>query len=102
MTPLGSTPRGSPGSPERDHRDHGSCPGGGADGTRKLWQITYDYLTKTRGFDNIIWVWDMLSKQPRWAFFMLWPDFIDENESVLPALYNAPNVITEDEMPGWE
>jgi mannan endo-1,4-beta-mannosidase len=137
---------------------------GGANGTRKLWQITHDYLTKTKGFTNIIWVWDMqdfstldgditayhpgteyydiaaldmyeagytqhnyelmlgisggkpiaigecqklptsdlLSKQPRWAFFMLWPDFIDENKGVLPALYSAPNVITEDEMPGWK
>jgi mannan endo-1,4-beta-mannosidase len=137
---------------------------GGANGTRKLWQITHDYLAKTKGFDNIIWVWDiqdfttldsdvndyhpgtdyydiaaldmyeagytqhnydlmlgisggkpiaigecqklptsdLLSQQPRWAFFMLWPDFIDENKGVLPALYNAPNVITEDQMPGWK
>ena len=137
---------------------------GGANGTRKLWQITHDYLTKTRGFDNIVWVWDvqdfvtldgdindynpgtdyfdiaaldmydvgyiqhnydlmlgaaagkpiaigeceqlptsaLLMQQPKWAFFMLWPDFIDENKSVLPGLYGAPNVITEDQMPGWK
>lgn len=136
---------------------------GGANGTRKLWQMTHDYLTKTKGFDNIVWVWDvqdftsldgdivdynpgtdyfdvaaldmydvgyiqhnydlmlgaaggkpiaigeceqlptsaLLAKQPKWAFFMLWPDFIDENKGVLPALYSAPNVITEDQMPGW-
>ena len=137
---------------------------GGAEGTRKLWQITHDYLTKTQGFDNLVWVWDvqdfvtldsdindynpgldyfdvaaldmyeagyiqhnydlmlsaaggkpiaigecqklptsaLLAKQPKWAFFMLWPDFIDENKGVLPALYNAPNVITEEQMPGWK
>lgn len=137
---------------------------GGANGTRKLWQITHDYLTKTQGFDNIVWVWDMqdfstldsdindyhpgtsyydvaaldmyeagytkhnydlmlgisggkpiaigecqklptsalLAQQPRWAFFMLWPDFIDENKGVLPALYSAPNVVTEGQMPGWK
>ncbi len=137
---------------------------GGADGTRKLWQITHDYLTKQKGFDNIIWVWDvqdfttldddinaynpgsdyfdiaaldmydvgyiqhnydlllgaaagkpiaigeceqlptsaLLVKQPKWAFFMLWPDFVGENTSVLPGLYGAPNVVTEDQMPGWK
>jgi len=31
----------------------------GANGTRKLWQITHDYLTKTKGLTNLIWVWDM-------------------------------------------
>jgi hypothetical protein len=136
---------------------------GGANGTRKLFQITHDYLVTTKGFDNIIWVWDLqdfgslatdvsdydpgpayydiaaldvygggydtakyttmlgvagskpiaigecehpptsaiLTQQPRWAFFMLWPDFLDENASTLPALYNAPNVVNEDGMPGW-
>jgi len=43
-----------------------------------------------------------LAAQPGWAFFMLWPDFLDENAGVLPALYSASNVITEDEMPGWK
>ncbi|HWZ87805.1 MAG TPA: glycosyl hydrolase, partial [Polyangiaceae bacterium] len=135
----------------------------GANGTLKLYQITHDYLVKTKGFDNIIWVWDIqdfaslssdvkdydpgpdyydiaaldvydggyttndysamlgaapgkliaigecehpptsneLSAQPLWAFFMLWPDFLDENAGTLPALYRAPNVVTEDQMPGW-
>jgi hypothetical protein len=137
---------------------------GGANGTRKLWQLTHDYLTKAKGFDNIVWVWDvqdfttldgdiidynpgtdyfdvaaldmydvgylqhnyelmlgaaggkpiaigeceqlptsdLLAKQPKWAFFMLWPDFVDENKGVLPGLYSAPNVITEEQMPGWK
>jgi hypothetical protein len=137
---------------------------GGADGTRKLYQITHDYLVKVKGFDNIIWVWDLqdfdslstdvddynpgsayydiaaldvyggpydqakhdliraaagsapiaigecenlptsalLQSQPDWVFFMLWPDFIDEESGVLPALYGASNVITEDQMPGWK
>jgi beta-mannanase len=136
----------------------------GPNGTRKLYQITHDYLVKTKGFDNIIWVWDLqdfstlatdvagynpgdayydiaaldvydgpydkskydamvgvagsklisigecehlptaaeLTGQPRWSFFMLWPDYIGEETSVLPGLYAAPNVMTEAEMPGWK
>ncbi len=135
----------------------------GAMGTRRLFQITHDYLVGTKGFDHIIWVWDiqdfdtlatdahdydpgaayydiaaldvygggydrakydvmlgvagakpiaigecqhpptsaLLAQQPKWAFFMLWPDFLDENAAMLPALYAAPNVITEAQMPGW-
>lgn len=137
---------------------------GGENGTRKLFQITHDYLTTTKGFDNIVWVWDIqdfgtlgsdvnsydpgpayydiaaldvydggyegwkydamvgvagdkpiaigecqkvptseeLAAQPRWSFFMLWPDFLDDNAGALPALYGAPNVITLDQMPGWK
>ena len=136
---------------------------GGPDGTRKLFQITHDYLVKTKGFDHIVWVWDVqdfdslaadvvayhpgasyfdvaaldiygggyttdkyvaiekaaggkpfaigecehpptpaiLDSQPGWSFFMLWPDFVDENAAVLPGLYAAPRMITRDEMPGW-
>jgi hypothetical protein len=32
---------------------------------------------------------------------MLWPDFVAEDTSVLPALYGAPNVATLGQMPGW-
>lgn len=136
---------------------------GGANGTRKLFQITHDYLVNVKGFDNIIWVWDVqdfgslrsdvsdynpgtsyfdiaaldiydggydqwkhdaiagaaggkfiaigecstpptaseLAAQPDWVFFMLWPDFVDQNRSALPALYSAANVVTEEQMPGW-
>jgi mannan endo-1,4-beta-mannosidase len=136
----------------------------GPSGTLKLYQITHDYLVKTKGFDNIIWVWDLqdfgtlstdvndynpggayydiaaldvydgpydqakhdaiagaagqkpiaigecatlptsaeLMQQPDWVFFMLWPDYIDQDRAVLPALYSAPNVVTEDQMPGWK
>ncbi len=31
----------------------------GPNGTRKLYQITHDYLVKTKGLTNLIWVWDM-------------------------------------------
>ncbi|TPE43453.1 glycoside hydrolase family 26 protein [Pontibacter mangrovi] len=31
----------------------------GANGTRKLWQLTHDYMTKTKGLSNLIWVWDL-------------------------------------------
>lgn len=31
----------------------------GSDGTSRLWQITHDYFTKTKGLSNLIWVWDI-------------------------------------------
>lgn len=31
----------------------------GADGTVKLWQLTHDYMTKNKGLNNLIWVWDI-------------------------------------------
>lgn len=130
--------------------------------SKKLYQVTHDYLVKTKGFDNIIWVWNVqdfnslssdvntynpgseyfdiaaldvyntgytggnynamlgasggklvaiaecqfmpsqsvLSSQPKWLYAMLWPDFYGNND--LPALYSAPSVLMEDEMPGWK
>ncbi|WP_205942685.1 glycosyl hydrolase [Pedobacter psychroterrae] len=31
----------------------------GANGTAKLWQLTYNYMRNTKGLTNLIWVWDM-------------------------------------------
>ncbi len=31
----------------------------GANGTAKLYRLTHDYLKKTKGLTNLIWVWDM-------------------------------------------
>jgi hypothetical protein len=31
----------------------------GPTGTRLLFQITHDYLVQQKGFDNIVWVWDV-------------------------------------------
>jgi len=31
----------------------------GENGTRKLYQLTHDYLSKTKGLSNLIWVWDI-------------------------------------------
>lgn len=31
----------------------------GTEGTAKLFRITHDYLTRTKGLSNLIWVWDM-------------------------------------------
>jgi len=31
----------------------------GATGTRKLYQLTHDYLVKDKGLDQLIWVWDV-------------------------------------------
>lgn len=139
----------------------------GPDGTRKLYQLTHDYMTHQKGLHNLIWVWDMqdfsgfqngidaynpgdgywdvaaldvyddhsgysplkyqtmmkvangkpiaigecqklptaaeLASQPGWTFFMSWSELTlsanttDEIKSV----YNAPNVVTLGQMPGW-
>lgn len=136
----------------------------GSNGTRRLFQITHDYLVQVKGLRGIIWVWNVqdfgslgqdvvdydpgpdyydiatldvydggfdqwkldairgqaatpigigecavvpssaqLEAQPWWTFFMLWPDFLEDNGNAgrLVPLYDAPNVITRDEMPGW-
>ncbi|GGJ42274.1 glycosyl hydrolase [Deinococcus roseus] len=31
----------------------------GVNGSKKLYQITYDYLVKTKGITNLIWVWNV-------------------------------------------
>jgi mannan endo-1,4-beta-mannosidase len=31
----------------------------GPDGTRKVFQMTHDYLTKEKGLDNLVWVWNV-------------------------------------------
>ncbi|TYP74737.1 discoidin domain-containing protein [Paenibacillus methanolicus] len=43
----------------------------------------------------------LLASQNKWIYAMLWPDFIEENRSSLPGIYGASNVLTLDEMPGW-
>ena len=137
----------------------------GPQGTRRLWQMTHDYLVNQKGFDHIIWMWNvqdfgslgndvweydpgaayydiasldiygeydawkydairsaagttpfgigecarvptagLLAQQPGWAFFMLWPDFLEDNANagLLNPIYGAPNVVTLDRMPGWQ
>jgi hypothetical protein len=46
---------------------------------------------------------DLLNSQPKWTFFMLWPDFIYEskNTALYQSLFASERVITLDEMPGW-
>lgn len=134
----------------------------GPGGTRKLYQITHDYLVKSKGLDNMVWVWDVqdlswdfdeydpgadyfdvaaldvygdgftrakydamqavagdkviaigecqrlpradeLDGQPSWTFFMSWSEltFSDNTDQEINALYNAPRVLTLDELPGW-
>ena len=31
----------------------------GANGTRRLWQLMHDYMTKDKGLSNLVWVWDI-------------------------------------------
>jgi mannan endo-1,4-beta-mannosidase len=138
----------------------------GANGTLKLYQITHDYLQKTKGLDNLIWVWDVqdfptlasdvktynpgdaywdvaaldvydgsgytqakydamlsipggkpiaigecdklptaaqLRAQPKYTFFMGWAEltFSKNTKEAIQELYNAPNVLTLDKLPGW-
>jgi mannan endo-1,4-beta-mannosidase len=46
---------------------------------------------------------DELAAQPRWTFFMAWAELVANANSVqqIQALYNAANVITLAQMPGW-
>ena len=139
----------------------------GPNGTRKLYQMMHDYMVKTKGLTNLIWVWDLqdfstlsddvnaynpgsdyydiaaldvydgsgytiakyntmvtaaagkpiaigecetlptatqLLAQPKWTFFMSWSEltYAGNTNAQLKALYNAPNVVTLDKMPGWK
>jgi mannan endo-1,4-beta-mannosidase len=141
----------------------------GSNGTRKLYQLTHDYLVNIKGLTNLIWVWDMqdfenlsqdlkkynpgdsywdvaaldiygsdgqlftehkyrammdiaggkpiaigecdklptsdeLAAQPFWTFFMAWAELVSEknSEQEIHDLYNANNVLTCKELPGWE
>ncbi|WP_290798622.1 glycosyl hydrolase [Flavihumibacter sp. UBA7668] len=139
----------------------------GPEGTRKLWQLTYDYMVKEKKLTNLIWVWDIqdfptlatdavqynpginyydlaaldiyddasgfsnekynimlqasggkpialgecqklptaavLAAQPKWTFFMGWSELVFSHNSTesIRNLINAPNIITLDQMPGW-
>jgi mannan endo-1,4-beta-mannosidase len=46
---------------------------------------------------------DELAAQPRWTFFMAWAELVMSDNSVqqIQALYNAANVTTLGQMPGW-
>lgn len=46
---------------------------------------------------------DVLAKQPAWAFFMGWSELVAEHNdaTAIRALFDASNVVTLDEMPGW-
>lgn len=140
----------------------------GANGTAKLFQITRDYLSNTKGLTNLIWVWDLqdfsslssdltnynpgssywdilamdmyysdgqgyttakynamvnaaggkpiaigecevlpspslLTSQPKWGFFMGWSELVYNSNSTanIQNTFWASNVVTRDEMPGW-
>jgi len=47
---------------------------------------------------------DILLKQPKWTFFMVWSEleFQDNTIDRIKAIHTAPNVITRDQMPGWK
>lgn len=47
---------------------------------------------------------EVLNEQPRWVFFMPWAELVKESnsEEKINKVYNTPQVITLDEMPGWK
>jgi len=47
---------------------------------------------------------DLLSKQPRWVFFMPWAELVKERNTTedIIKLYNDKRVISLEEMPGWK
>ncbi len=46
----------------------------------------------------------ILASQPRWSFFMGWSELVFSNNSpsYINTLYNSSNVITLNQMPGWD
>lgn len=72
----------------------------GPDGTARLWQITYDYMKKTKGLTNLIWVWDIqdfsslaadaVSYHPGAAYFdVLALDVYDDGSGYSQAKYDV-------------
>ncbi|SHK38360.1 Por secretion system C-terminal sorting domain-containing protein [Reichenbachiella agariperforans] len=73
----------------------------GANGTARLYQITHDYMTNTKGLSNLIWVWnmqdysglanDLYNYDPGWNYWdvltmdMYWSD----GQGYSTAKYNA-------------
>jgi mannan endo-1,4-beta-mannosidase len=47
---------------------------------------------------------ETLALQPRWTFFMVWAELVVETNTVqeIQNVYNAPGVLTRDELPGWK
>jgi mannan endo-1,4-beta-mannosidase len=45
-----------------------------------------------------------LVSQPRWTFFMVWAELVVETNTTdeIKNTYKAPQVLTRDELPGWE
>lgn len=46
----------------------------------------------------------VLKEQPKWTFFMSWSEltFSSNTNAQITSLYNAPNVINLNNMPGWQ
>lgn len=49
----------------------------GPQGTARLYQITHDYLTRTKGLTNLIWVWDMQDMSRDFAEYNPGDDYWD-------------------------
>lgn len=49
----------------------------GPDGTRRLYQITHDYLVKTKGLDNLVWIWDVQDLSWDFADYSPGADYFD-------------------------
>ncbi|MGN6640978.1 MAG: hypothetical protein ACTHJ8_18855, partial [Mucilaginibacter sp.] len=46
----------------------------------------------------------VLKEQPKWTFFMSWSEltFSSNTNAQISSLYNSPNVINLNTMPGWK
>ncbi len=72
------------------------------------YQSMYDIIGDRKpiaiGESNKILSPSKISEQPNWCFFMTWAEltFSDNNDDEIKATYYAENVITLDEMPGWD
>lgn len=49
----------------------------GANGTRRLYRITHDYLTKAKGLHNLVWVWDVQDLSWDFSDYDPGPDYWD-------------------------
>ncbi len=49
----------------------------GPDGTARLYQITHDYLVKTKNLKNLIWIWDMQDMSRDFAEYNPGEDYWD-------------------------
>jgi mannan endo-1,4-beta-mannosidase len=53
---------------------------------------------------DVLYTADDFAAQPRWSYFMGWRELTQQKNSNqrISDIYNAPNIVTLDRMPGWK